>query len=126
MANRSVSLDTKVFSINDLKREGSARLPPMYRGLSILLRLPAYFQTDGDQTFIMKEPWTWKRELTLQTRLLCLDSATHVVSRLRENEEAYRRYKIRPRILVNVDHVDTSAEIFGIKASNKDARLFHG
>ncbi|KAK7713651.1 hypothetical protein SLS63_012033 [Diaporthe eres] len=34
---------------------------------------------------------------------------------LRENEEAYRRYKIRPRILINVDHVDTSAEIFGVK-----------
>ncbi|KAG6357318.1 hypothetical protein INS49_015196 [Diaporthe citri] len=72
MANRSVSLDTKVFSINDLKREGSAKLPPMYRG--------------------------------------AMDMET-----LRENEEAYRRYKIRPRILVNVDHVDTSAEIFGIK-----------
>lgn len=38
MANRSVSLDAKVFSISDLKREGSARLPPMYRGLSLLCR----------------------------------------------------------------------------------------
>lgn len=47
------------------------------------------------------------------------DLGTDFGSRLRENEEAYRRYKIRPRILVNVDHVDTSTEIFGIKASNK-------
>lgn len=36
MANRSVSLDTKVFSISDLKREGSGKLPPMYRGMSHL------------------------------------------------------------------------------------------
>lgn len=65
MANRSVSLDTKVFSINDLKREGSAKLPPMYRGLSLLCQPAAGVQTDHDQTFIMKEPWTWKREFTL-------------------------------------------------------------
>ncbi|KAL1848488.1 hypothetical protein Daus18300_013589 [Diaporthe australafricana] len=77
MANRSVSLDTKVFSINDLKREGSAKLPPVYRD----------FYNEG-----------------------AMDMDT-----LRENEEAYRRYKIRPRILVNVDHVDTSTEIFGVK-----------
>ncbi|KAK2596021.1 hypothetical protein N8I77_013532 [Diaporthe amygdali] len=77
MANRSVNLDPKVFSISDLKREGSARLPPMYRD----------FYNEG-----------------------AMDMET-----LRENEEAYRRYKIRPRILVNVDHVDTSAEIFGVK-----------
>ncbi|KAB2581035.1 Peroxisomal (S)-2-hydroxy-acid oxidase GLO4 [Lasiodiplodia theobromae] len=36
---------------------------------------------------------------------------------LRENEEAYNRYKIRPRILVNVDTVDISTHIFGTKVS---------
>lgn len=36
-------------------------------------------------------------------------------SRLRDNEEAYDRYKIRPRVLVNVDNIDTSTEIFGVK-----------
>ncbi|KAK8215676.1 (S)-2-hydroxy-acid oxidase [Phyllosticta capitalensis] len=34
---------------------------------------------------------------------------------LRDNEEAFNRYKIRPRVLVNVDKADTSAEIFGVK-----------
>ncbi|KAK8211451.1 hypothetical protein M8818_003104 [Zalaria obscura] len=34
---------------------------------------------------------------------------------LRDNEQAYRRYKIRPRVLVNVDKLDTSTNIFGIK-----------
>lgn len=33
--------------------------------------------------------------------------------RLQDNEDAYRRYKIRPRILVNVDKLDTSTQIFG-------------
>ncbi|KAH7013785.1 (S)-2-hydroxy-acid oxidase [Ilyonectria destructans] len=36
---------------------------------------------------------------------------------LRDNEEAYNRYKIRPRILVNVQDVDISGEIFGCKTA---------
>lgn len=36
---------------------------------------------------------------------------------LRDNEEAFNRYKIRPRILVNVANVDTSSTIFGEKVS---------
>ncbi|OJD31203.1 fmn-dependent dehydrogenase family protein [Diplodia corticola] len=36
---------------------------------------------------------------------------------LRENEDAYNRYKIRPRVLVNVETVDTSTHIFGTKVS---------
>ncbi|KAB8069253.1 FMN-dependent dehydrogenase [Aspergillus leporis] len=36
---------------------------------------------------------------------------------LRENESAFDRYKIRPRILINVDKMDTSIEIFGTKVS---------
>lgn len=35
--------------------------------------------------------------------------------RLHDNEEAYNRYKIRPRILVNVSKVDMWTEIFGTK-----------
>lgn len=34
---------------------------------------------------------------------------------LRDNEAAYDRYKIRPRVLVNVDHIDMTGEIFGCK-----------
>ncbi|KAI4595526.1 hypothetical protein KJ359_006872 [Pestalotiopsis sp. 9143b] len=36
---------------------------------------------------------------------------------LRDNEAAYNRYKIRPRILVNVDNIDLSGEIFGVKTA---------
>ncbi|KAL1624419.1 hypothetical protein SLS56_007823 [Neofusicoccum ribis] len=36
---------------------------------------------------------------------------------LRDNEAAFDRYKIRPRILVNVSTVDTSTTIFGTKVS---------
>lgn len=32
---------------------------------------------------------------------------------MRENEEAFDRYKIRPRVLRNVSQIDTSVEIFG-------------
>lgn len=34
-------------------------------------------------------------------------------SRLKDNEEAYNRYKIIPRVLVNVDNIDMSTTIFG-------------
>jgi hypothetical protein len=44
------------------------------------------------------------------------------VHSLRENEAAFDRYKIRPRILINVDKVDTSTEIFGTKV-NTHSRL---
>ena len=37
------------------------------------------------------------------------------VARLRENEDSFDRYKIRPRVLRNVSGIDTSAEIFGYK-----------
>ncbi|KAF4920727.1 Oxidase FUB9 [Colletotrichum viniferum] len=36
---------------------------------------------------------------------------------LKDNEEAYNRYKILPRILVNVDNIDLSTTIFGTKVS---------
>ncbi|KAF7191926.1 Oxidase FUB9 [Pseudocercospora fuligena] len=36
---------------------------------------------------------------------------------LRDNEDAYNRYKIKPRILVNVDNIDLSSSIFGCKTS---------
>lgn len=45
---------------------------------------------------------------------ICLDLLG--VVRLRENEESFNRYKIRPRVLRNVSKVDTSAEFLGYKA----------
>jgi isopentenyl diphosphate isomerase/L-lactate dehydrogenase-like FMN-dependent dehydrogenase len=38
-----------------------------------------------------------------------------LINRLRENEAAFDHYKIRPRVLVNVNEIDTSATIFGNK-----------
>jgi (S)-2-hydroxy-acid oxidase len=38
---------------------------------------------------------------------------------LRDNEAAYDRYKILPRILVNVAKVDTSTEILGTKVTSQ-------
>lgn len=36
---------------------------------------------------------------------------------MRDNEEAYNRYKIRARVLINVEEIDTSSTIFGSKVS---------
>lgn len=38
-------------------------------------------------------------------------------TRLRDNEAAYDRYKIRPRILCDVSDVDTRTRIFGADVS---------
>ena len=38
-------------------------------------------------------------------------------STLRENNEAYQKYRIRPRVLRDVSAVDTSIDIFGHKNS---------
>ncbi|KAF4898092.1 Oxidase FUB9 [Colletotrichum fructicola] len=79
MANRGVSWDTLVHSIQDLKDHGSRRLPKMYRD---------YFNEGAMDLLTVKE-----------------------------NEEAYDYYKIQPRVLVNVDNVDISGEIFGFKTA---------
>ena len=36
---------------------------------------------------------------------------------LKDNEAAYNRYKIRPRVLVNVDNIDIRGEMFGFKTA---------
>jgi hypothetical protein len=36
---------------------------------------------------------------------------------LKDNEAAFNRYKIRPRVLVNVAKIDLETEIFGVKVS---------
>ncbi|VUC29258.1 unnamed protein product [Clonostachys rosea] len=79
MANRGISLDPLVYSIQDLKEHGSRKLPKMYRD----------YYNEGAMDLIT----------------------------LRENEEAFNYYKIQPRILVNVDNVDISGEIFGFKTA---------
>lgn len=38
-----------------------------------------------------------------------------IIFSLRDNEEAYNRYKLRPRVLRNVGQVDMNTEIFGVK-----------
>ncbi|RYP04926.1 hypothetical protein DL764_004138 [Monosporascus ibericus] len=79
MANRGVTWDPLVNTIQDLKEQGSCKMPRMYRD---------YFNEGA------------------------MDMVT-----LRDNEEAFNRYKIRPRILVNVDNIDISGEIFGFRTA---------
>jgi isopentenyl diphosphate isomerase/L-lactate dehydrogenase-like FMN-dependent dehydrogenase len=45
----------------------------------------------------------------------CTGITDNTARRLRDNEAAFDRYKIRPRVLVNVDNIDTSSELFGKK-----------
>lgn len=63
------------------------------------------------QTTTMKEPWILSRMSLYRFPGLYSD----MLDRLHENEAAFDRYKIRPRVLVNVDQVDTSTEVFGTK-----------
>lgn len=49
---------------------------------------------------------------------------TNEFHRLHDNEAAYHRYKIKPRILVNVDNIDLSSSIFGIKVGDPAICIF--
>lgn len=64
----------------------------------------------------MKEPWILSRTVIVPNSRKAT-SILIALDRLHENEAAYDRYKIRPRILVNVDQIDTSTEIFGTKVT---------
>lgn len=72
-----------------------------------------YFDCNAEkltrQTTTMKAQWTSSR-----TTLSRFCSIVLICS-LRENESAFDRYKIRPRILRNVDQIDMSMEILGTK-----------
>lgn len=37
--------------------------------------------------------------------------------RLKDNEAAFNRYKIRPRVMINVAKIDLETNIFGIKVN---------
>jgi isopentenyl diphosphate isomerase/L-lactate dehydrogenase-like FMN-dependent dehydrogenase len=47
-------------------------------------------------------------EISTRTSLILVYS-------LKDNEAAFNRYKIRPRVLVNVAKIDLETEIFGVK-----------
>lgn len=38
-------------------------------------------------------------------------------NRLKDNEAAFNRYKIRPRVMINVAKIDLETDIFGIKVN---------
>ena len=42
--------------------------------------------------------------------------------RLKDNEAAFNRYKIRPRVLINVAKIDLETEMFGVKVRTNNAR----
>lgn len=120
MANRAETLDENIFTIADLKREGSAKMIKAHRGklgknlLSII--------SDALQSTIMRVQWKWSRKLQQPNSKSIL--LTKMISLL-DNEQAYRRYKIRPRILVDVDKLDMSTEIFGVKVRDRAADEEH-
>lgn len=110
MANRAVTLDKDVFTISDLKREGSAKIPKMYRGWCFSFELH-YKATDTPRLFQRR----CYGDGIVRAIAMYSQVQSYQLLRLIENEQAYKRYKIRPRILVDVDNLDTSTEIFGVK-----------
>jgi (S)-2-hydroxy-acid oxidase len=99
MANRAPALDAKVFSIADLKFEANKSLQPAYRD----------FYNGGAMELITYD---------------CSKGCFHYSDelRLRDNEDAYNKFKIRPRVLRDVSNVDTSSTIFGRKVGLDVAR----
>lgn len=115
MANRAEELDPDVCCIDDLKSRASVQLPQMYRGKGDRITwcqhgsdfnpsFPDYYN-EGPMdllTYAIR-----KVASSVNPRWLC--------NSLRDNEAAFDRYKIRPKILVDVNYIDTSSELFGTK-----------
>jgi (S)-2-hydroxy-acid oxidase len=96
MAHRGESFHQDVSCIADLKALGSSRLPGMVRGTN-------HFPEK-----------TVNCTLTLSLADYYNEGAMDLIT-LRDNEAAFDRYKILPRVLINVASVDTSTEILGTK-----------
>ncbi|KAH6880717.1 FMN-dependent dehydrogenase [Thelonectria olida] len=79
MANRGRTLDPQVFSLDDLNRLGSAKLPKSVRE----------YYNEGAMDLIT----------------------------LRDNEHAYDRYRIRPRVLRDLTNLDPSTSFLGAKVT---------
>jgi (S)-2-hydroxy-acid oxidase len=105
MANRGQSWDAQVHSIADLREYGSQKLPKMYRD----------YYNEGAMDLVTYV-------VTVVEIAIKCSGIANIAARLRDNEAAFDRYKIKPRILVNVDNIDTSSELFG-KAVGSFMRL---
>lgn len=44
-----------------------------------------------------------------------MQTISNIKHRLRDNEAAFDRYRLKPRVLVNVENIDLSSEIMGVK-----------
>ncbi|KAI1250249.1 hypothetical protein MGN70_007301 [Eutypa lata] len=88
MANRGVNLDPHILTIRDLEAAANKKLTKPIRG-----------------------------RICRSINSVIATRAKTVPFFLNDNAEAYDRYKIRPRVLINVDKIDTSTEIFGTKVS---------
>jgi isopentenyl diphosphate isomerase/L-lactate dehydrogenase-like FMN-dependent dehydrogenase len=53
-------------------------------------------------------------------------SAHLVMHRLKDNEAAFNRYKIRPRVMVNVAKIDLETEIFGVEVRTNPSKEILG
>jgi (S)-2-hydroxy-acid oxidase len=103
VASKAISKPSlcQILTIKDLQEVGSQRLAKEYRGtLSITLLQKA------DEGLIRPLFTDYLNE-----------GADDMVT-LRENVQAYNKYKIRPRVLINVSQLDTSTSLFGQKVRN--------
>ncbi|RHZ60126.1 alpha-hydroxy acid oxidase [Aspergillus thermomutatus] len=91
MANRGKTLNKEVFCLKDLERLGSSKMQKAYRGKSSIC--DTLFQTDSSAEYYN-------------------EGAMDLIT-LKENQSAYDRYLIRPRVLRDISQLDTTTTIFG-------------
>lgn len=114
MAHRGETLSKDVCCVADLKKLGSSRLAPMVRGEYHEQFTTAIHCTSADLNRLLQ----WRSYGSNHVRNFEMQRPVHLpnkLSSLNENEAAYDRYKIRPRILINVDKIDTTTEFLGSK-----------
>jgi (S)-2-hydroxy-acid oxidase len=101
-----------ILSIDDLRDAASAKLPGGVRGPSVIYCTLASLiaRVAGPS-----ESSTWKEERMQLTDSDFYNSGSTDQITVAENSSAYRKYKLRPRVLRDVSKVDTSIEVFSKK-----------
>lgn len=100
-----------LLSIDDLRDAGSAKLPLGVRGMSNPSCTLAQFIKRA-VTRSMKDSTEGGRYVWLTNPDFYNSGSTDQIT-IADNSNAYRKYKLRPRVLRNVSEVDTSVEVLG-------------
>lgn len=115
--NRAPTLDPNILTIADLKEAACKDMPKMYRGKASNFPHAQGSQLLTKRTRLLQRRRNGSNHVCLNLHSLRTIQLANIQDRnsLKDNEAAFNRYKIRPRVLKNVANIDTATTIFGVE-----------